>query len=345
MRSVLLILLFVLPVLSRQASADDPKVRLQQAFFLREPKQLDLVEFKSEVSLELEDLIEGLAVVVPIRVKNGSGKNLRDLSSKISCACLRVDSLEGRDLANGDLLEFKLTILPTSDRYSQKLLVSAAPDAGERQAVLGLNLSGKVRKPVVLSRVAATMRELANDPVRMKVKSETGIELDFAKVSVFGEGLKIRGLKNESEIELSSNGDVKQGAVLLTLPFKWKGNDFTHTQVFELVDETFQIAPSRLYFRRSGDKYMSKAVIKTRGSRLNIGEFNFKLVGFPEKREKTIRAISAKTRELSSESCYVELSIEVSAVSEIEVNQPLVEIVYDIKSAARSVGCVFEEFP
>jgi hypothetical protein len=90
---------------------------------------------------------------------------------------------------------------------------------------------------------------------------------------------------------------------------------------------------------------MSKAVIKTRGSRLNIGEFNFKLVGFPEKREKTIRAISAKTRELSSESCYVELSIEVSAVSEIEVNQPLVEIVYDIKSAARSVGCVFEEFP
>jgi hypothetical protein len=80
-------------------------------------------------------------------------------------------------------------------------------------------------------------------------------------------------------------------------------------------------------------------------TRLNIGEFNFKLVGFPEKREKTIRAISAKTRELSSESCYVELSIEVSAVSEIEVNQPLVEIVYDIKSAARSVGCVFEEFP
>jgi hypothetical protein len=188
-----------------------------------------------------------------------------------------------------------------------------APDAGERQAVLGLNLSGKVRKPVVLSRVAATMRELANDPVRMKVKSETGIELDFAKVSVFGEGLKIRGLKNESEIELSSNGDVKQGAVLLTLPFKWKGNDFTHTQVFELVDETFQIAPSRLYFRRYGDKYMSKAVIKTRGSRLNIGEFNFKLVGFPEKREKTgvaLRSTGARThhRLMSSDHIYLKMA-------------------------------------
>jgi hypothetical protein len=120
-------------------------------------------------------------------------------------------------------------------------------------------------------------------------------------------------LKNESEIELSSNGDVKQGAVLLTLPFKWKGNDFTHTQVFELVDETFQIAPSRLYFRRYGDKYMSKAVIKTRGSRLNIGEFNFKLVGFPEKREKTgvaLRSTGARThhRLMSSDHIYLKMA-------------------------------------
>lgn len=74
-------------------------------------------------------MVEGVAVRYEFLIRNDSGTEIRDLSTRVSCGCLRANELEGKSLPAGGEIAFKATILPTESLFSQSLsLMGVTPE-------------------------------------------------------------------------------------------------------------------------------------------------------------------------------------------------------------------------
>jgi hypothetical protein len=102
------------------------------------------------------------------QLRNETDVEIRDLSTRVSCGCLRATELEGKTLPAKAELSFRATVLPTNNAYNQKLTLGGITPDGTRREVSIINFNGEVAPPLSSVPRSLGISELKSGPVRLK---------------------------------------------------------------------------------------------------------------------------------------------------------------------------------
>lgn len=290
--------------------------------------------------LELNDLVEGLARGFDVEVTNSTGQEIKDITTKVSCGCLKIIRISAVDISPSSNIVIRFAVLPTSSGFEQKCAVAGVLANGDRKEFFSINLKGAVVPPISAAKYATSVAGFAKGPFTTNISHVDGVSIEYDLIASRSDTFTVVGDESDSSIVISPKGKQLEGEYTLhvSIPFTWKEQKFTHTLQIQIVEDSIRLSPSRLYFRKTSSGRIATLLVNTKAIGVSPRDCSIFLLDKDGEVLKT--EFEVKLRDLDAHSVLCTLQID-DRVMEL-TREISFRAVTKSEVFVRTVKCIFE---